>query len=119
MLASRVPERRGESKMKALSQITKALWILPAWASVSLVGAATYACPICDSETGVQVRASLLNEDFGANFLATVLPFVVALGFAAMTHHGGVPRRSNHAADVEPRSSILLRSSRRVHGDRG
>lgn len=44
------------------------------------------ACPVCDRETGRQVRAGLFDEDFGFNLLATSLPFVVFLGIAAAIH---------------------------------
>jgi hypothetical protein len=93
---------RFDSKMKSRSQIAKGRWIFPFLTTVALVGSPAGACPICDSETGHQVRASLWNEDFGVNLLATALPFVVALGLTAVIHHGGLPRRSKHAADAEP-----------------
>jgi hypothetical protein len=87
--------------MQAQSQITKRIGILLFWAIAAFVGSSASACPICDSATGVQVRASLLNEDFGTNLLATVLPFVVVLGLLAVIDYCGRPRRSYLDADKE------------------
>ena len=46
------------------------------------------ACPVCDRETGRQVRAGLVDEDLGLNVLATALPFGIFLGVAAALHFG-------------------------------
>lgn len=45
------------------------LWV-PAWAS---------ACPLCDSETGKQVRAGIFGDDFWSTLLVVVSPFPVLL----------------------------------------
>lgn len=41
------------------------------------------ACPLCDSATGDRVRAEI-RADFGANLLATTLPFAACLGLGAL-----------------------------------
>jgi hypothetical protein len=45
-------------------------------------------CPVCNSETGQQVRSSILNSDFGFNFLAAVLPFAICVFVAGLIHRG-------------------------------
>jgi hypothetical protein len=73
------------------------------------------ACPVCDSDTGQQVRAGLFGDEFGRNLLATALPFPILLGVVAAIHfgwprwgrsecpleagvrqHGGQPERGEH-----------------------
>lgn len=49
-------------------------------------------CPVCDRDTGVQVRAGIFNEDFGFNLAMTALPFALFLAIIAAIHFG-VPRR--------------------------
>ena len=51
------------------------------------------ACPVCDSGTGRQVRAGILDGDLGLNLLATLLPFMVVLAVVAAIHFG--PPRSS------------------------
>lgn len=58
------------------------------------------ACPVCDAETGRQVRAGLFDEGLGWNLLATLLPFAVLLGITAAIHTGWPGRRT---AAREPR----------------
>jgi hypothetical protein len=56
---------------------------------VALLGAApALACPLCESETGQQVRANIFDEDFGRHLLLTLLPFSVLLGTVALIHFG-------------------------------
>lgn len=59
---------------------------------LSLTAAPTQACPVCDSETGQDVRRGLFNEDFGKNLLITVLPFPIFCGIVALIYYGP-PRR--------------------------
>jgi hypothetical protein len=49
------------------------------------------ACPVCDRETGRQVRAGIFDEEFGRNLMAATLPFVVFLGVVAAIHGGRRP----------------------------
>lgn len=48
-----------------------------------------FACPICDSGTGEQVRAGILGEGLAAGLLATLLPFALTAGVVAVVHFGG------------------------------
>jgi hypothetical protein len=52
------------------------------WASPAL------ACPLCDSETGQQVRAGIFDAQFGYNALVTGLPFPILLAIVALIHFG-------------------------------
>jgi hypothetical protein len=62
---------------------------------VMLLGsAAARACPVCDTETGQQVRAGIFGEDFGSNLLVTALPFPVLLLIVALIHLGGTGRKT-------------------------
>ncbi len=54
---------------------------------VVLPSAAT-ACPDCPAGIREQVRRGIYGEGFGFNLFATVLPFGVFLGVAAMIHSG-------------------------------
>lgn len=60
-------------------------WAAMALAWLLLVAPAP-ACPVCDRETGRQVRAGIFDADFAFNLLATVLPFGIFLGITAAIH---------------------------------
>lgn len=62
------------------------------------------ACPVCESETGKEVRAGIFNKDFGSNLLVTLLPFPLVLGIAAALHFGFTPKKEAHDA-MAPGSS--------------
>ncbi len=48
------------------------------------------ACPLCDTESGQQVRAGIFNEEFWTTLLVVASPFpVLLLGIAA--YHFGWP----------------------------
>ena len=49
------------------------------------------ACPVCDTGTGEQVRAGILDENFGSTLMTVLLPFPILLGVVAMIHFG-LPR---------------------------
>lgn len=57
------------------------------------------ACPVCDRDTGVQVRAGIFDENFGFNLAMTALPFGLFLAITAVIHFG-VPRRSESLYDM-------------------
>lgn len=61
---------------------TVVLVIVLVWASF------VQACPVCNSETGCQVRAGIFNEEFGPKLFLTLLPFPVFLGIVAAIHFG-------------------------------
>ena len=64
------------------------MWrVLVGFTSFLLLAAALVgACPVCDSETGRDVRAGIVYGDFARNVLATVLPFAVVLGGVVAFH---------------------------------
>ena len=53
-----------------------------------LAASAALACPVCDTDTGQQVRAGIFDEDFARNLLLTLLPFPVLLTIVAAIHFG-------------------------------
>ncbi len=61
-------------------------WLLP-------LGA--FACPVCNTETGRQVRAGIFGEDFWSTLAAVLSPFPVLLLVLAGLHFGW-PRFGNH-----------------------
>jgi hypothetical protein len=61
------------------------------------------ACPVCQSETGEQVRAGIVGADFGPNLLVSLLPFLMVLGLAAALHCGFTPKE--RAPDAMPPGS--------------
>jgi hypothetical protein len=46
-------------------------------ALLALLPAAGYACPVCLTSTGEQVRAGIFGADFARNLVLAVLPFAV------------------------------------------
>lgn len=64
---------------------------------MTLIGTEAAACPVCDGETGREVRAGVFDESFGSNLLATLLPFLLVAGVAATIHFGG--RRESRGLD--------------------
>jgi hypothetical protein len=44
------------------------------------------ACPVCESETGREVRAGIFNELFWENVLLTLLPFPILLAVVALIY---------------------------------
>ena len=59
-----------------------------------LLPAVADACPVCESETGREVRAGIFGEDFGPNLLMTLLPFPILLGIAAAFYFGFSPKET-------------------------
>ena len=55
---------------------------------VLLMSATALSCPVCDTETGKDVRAGIFDEEFGRNAVLTLLPFPVLLAIVAMIHFG-------------------------------
>ena len=67
------------------------VWRNPIIMSVLAVLAAAstaIACPVCDTDTGQQVRAGILDENFGSTLVTVLLPFPILLGVVAMIHFG-------------------------------
>ena len=76
-----------------------------AFLAVVAVPLAASACPLCNTPTGQQVRASIFDHDFGMTLLTVLAPFpVLVLMLAAM--HFGLPRFGKRAptaaADIQP-----------------
>jgi hypothetical protein len=54
-------------------------------AALALIGnVAALACPVCDTDTGREVRAGIFGDDFGRNVLLTVAPLPAVLLLAAL-----------------------------------
>ena len=68
-------------------------WLLPL---------AVTACPICNTETGQQVRAGIFGDDFWSTLLVVVSPFPVLLLVIAAYHFGWprTMRPSTNDADI-------------------
>lgn len=66
----------------------------------SLAPAATFACTVCDSGTGQQVRAGISNEHFWPTLLGVIAPFPVMLLVIALIH--AVPKSKKHNATGTP-----------------
>jgi uncharacterized membrane protein len=61
------------------------------------------ACPVCDTETGQQVRAGIFGGNFASDLFATALPFVILLVLVALLHFGPPrPRKSPGAGGQDP-----------------
>jgi hypothetical protein len=73
--------------MRLKEMVVKRLACLASCLSLMLAGAAS-ACPLCDSDTGQEVRAELVDEHLGVSVMATVAPFAVVLGVVAAVHFG-------------------------------
>lgn len=59
------------------------------------------ACPICQSETGKQVRAGIFDENFAFNLFGSLLPFPIFLGIVAAIH--GLPARGTAGPTAGPK----------------
>jgi hypothetical protein len=55
------------------------------------------ACPVCNTNTGQQVRAGIFDQDFARNLLATLLPFPLLFGAVAAIHYGWPRSRPRHS----------------------
>jgi hypothetical protein len=64
-------------------------WLL----ALALTAAPAAACPVCDTGTGRQVRHGIVDDQFGFNLLATLLPFPFLIGIAALIHFGWPGRK--------------------------
>jgi hypothetical protein len=83
--------------------VRRTLICIITWIAVQAAGVcAAIGCPVCDTATGDQVRAGILDENFGRTLLAVVLPFPILLGVVALIHFGG----SGHAAGGRTRDDL-------------
>lgn len=76
-----IPRKR--SGLSGICSLCLLLWLGPFNAS---------ACPICNTETGVQVRQSIFGENFLRHAAWTLAPVPVLLGAVALVHFGFRPR---------------------------
>ena len=53
------------------------------------VPAGARACPVCDTETGREVRAGVFDANFSRNVVAVLSPFPILGGIVAFIHFGG------------------------------
>ena len=53
-----------------------------------LAPSSIFACTVCDSETGQQVRAGIFTNDFWSTLLAITAPFPVLLAAVAAVQYG-------------------------------
>ena len=84
---------RGRFLMRS-NAVCAAVWIAVQSAVVSSLSA----CPVCDTGTGEQVRAGIMDQNFGRTLIAVLLPFPILLGVVAMIHYGwpSARRERNH-----------------------
>ena len=61
------------------------------------VPAGALACPVCNTDTGSEVRAGIFDSSFSRNVVAVLAPFPILVGIVAFIHFGGAgshgPRR--------------------------
>lgn len=76
--------------MKALLRLVMPVWV------VLVVASTAPACPLCESETGRQVRAGIFDDDFGKNVVLTLLPFPVLAVIVALIYYGPPAIRRPH-----------------------
>jgi len=60
------------------------------------------ACPICDTETGEQVRAGIFGGDFWSTLLVVASPFPVLLVAIAAYHFDWLKLGSHAARTTDP-----------------
>jgi hypothetical protein len=68
--------------------------------ALAVTADAADACPVCDSQTGQEVRAAVFNEDFWSNLFVSLAPFPIFLGIVAAIH--GRPTRRGTAPSAVP-----------------
>lgn len=86
-----------------------------AWAiALACASVPVVACPLCDTGNGEQVRAGILNEDFGRTLLAVALPFPILLGLVAAIHFGW-PKRARTAERLETKDTPTERTGTDEH----
>lgn len=70
-----------------------------------------YACPICATDTGQQVREGIFNGSFGTNLVLTLLPFPILIGIILAIYFRfpgmprSAPRRMGNQAEGASRST--------------
>jgi hypothetical protein len=54
--------------------------------ALAMTATSLLACPMCNTETGKQVREGIFGPDFYTNVLVTVAPFPVVLALCALVY---------------------------------
>jgi len=62
-----------------------------------------FACPLCRSDTGRQVRDGIFNNEFGDTLLALTLPFLVITAVVGLIYNGPPWGSRSHARPSEDR----------------
>lgn len=73
-------------------------------AAVWLWPATLWACPLCESSTGEQVRAGIFSAEFASHLIALLLPFPVLVGIVALIYFGLPPWRKAAPVRVESKA---------------
>lgn len=81
--------------MKTLLRLVMPVWL------VLLLASSAPACPLCESETGRQVRAGIFDDDFGKNVALTLIPFPVLAVIVAFIYHGPPTIRRPHGVATD------------------
>jgi hypothetical protein len=65
-------------------------------AAAFALGQPAAACPLCDSDTGRQVRANLFGPDFGTNLATVLLPFPGLLAMVVLVRAATPGRQKSY-----------------------
>ncbi len=58
-----------------------------------IISVAGQACPLCNSKTAKEIRASLFGPDLPFNLFITILPFIICFAIIYLIYHGGFPSK--------------------------
>jgi hypothetical protein len=83
-------------------------FIFVALISVCVPTGPVWACPVCNTGTGKQVRAQLFDTRFTPNLLAILSPFPLFFGIGAAMYYGIPSPRKNKTAKPVVVSSTRL-----------
>ena len=79
---------------KNMSYLLRRKWLPARFAPILLLlrSVAAFACTVCDSETGQQVRSGIFEHEFGRTLLAVIAPLLAILGIVGVLHYRIFPR---------------------------
>lgn len=78
--------------------------------ALMLAAPVAMACPLCDSETGQNVCATIMGPDFFTNLLQMILPFFIFAAIAIAIHYG-LPFRKRAAASPESQRRAMWKQT--------
>lgn len=90
--------------MKTLLRLVMPVWVL------LLLASSAPACPLCESETGRQVRAGIFDDNLGKNVVLTLLPFPVLAGIVALIYYGPPDLRRTRRGTADPSGPATMSS---------